>query len=70
MPYDLIIADNMWNLFTHFFRMEKGREDWTDEQIELSYNNDDVCEFIKWLSERESKEIKPVVIAKGEKNYE
>lgn len=59
---ELKIGDSIWNLFTHFFRTEKGYEKWTDEQIELSYNNDDVCEFVEWLSREETKQPKTFTI--------
>lgn len=41
--------EKVWQKFCEFFRNEKGHSDWTDEQIDLSRNDDDIEEFIKWL---------------------
>ena len=38
-----------WKSFVKFFREEKGYEDWTENEIELSMNNNDIVEFIIWL---------------------
>ena len=44
--HEFVIEDSIWDLFVQFFREEKGYENWTDEEIELSYNGDDVAEFV------------------------
>jgi len=38
----------LWESFMAFFRYVKGYEDWTDEQIAISMNNDDLKEYIEW----------------------
>lgn len=38
-----------WKEFVKFFREEKGYTDWTENEIELSMNNDDIKEFINYL---------------------
>ena len=39
----------LWESFMAFFRYVKGYEDWTDEQIAISMNNDDLKEYIEWV---------------------
>ena len=39
----------VWKKFVEFFRHEKGYEDWTEDEIEDSRNDDDTTEFIGWL---------------------
>lgn len=39
----------VWAKFVKFFREVKGYEDWTEDEIEASRNDDDTDEFIKWL---------------------
>lgn len=39
----------VWKKFVEFFRTEKGYEDWTEDEIELSRNDDDTTEFMVWL---------------------
>lgn len=39
----------VWQKFCEFFRTVKGYSDWTDEQIDLSRNDDDIEKFITWL---------------------
>ena len=39
----------LWESFMAFFRYVKGYEDWTDEQIAISMNNDDLKEYIEWI---------------------
>ena len=39
----------LWESFMAFFRYVKGYEDWTDEQIATSMNNDDLKEYIEWV---------------------
>lgn len=47
---DKILDDkNVWEKFCEFFREEKGYEDWTDEEIDISRNDDDFEQFVKWL---------------------
>ena len=41
--------ENIWKKFCEFFREEKGYEDWTDEEIDISRNDDDFEQFVKWL---------------------
>lgn len=65
--HEFVIEDSIWDLFVKFFREEKGYENWTDEEIELSYNGDDVAEFVAWLSEETTETPIVVVIASGEK---
>lgn len=50
----LAVDDSVWDLFVKFFREVKGYDTWTEEEIDLSMNNDDIVEFIKWLSEIET----------------
>lgn len=47
------LDEELWKEFTDFFRNEKGYEDWTDDEINLSLNDDDITEFIQYLKERE-----------------
>ena len=44
--------DKVWQKFCEFFREEKGYADWTDNEIDLSRNDDDIDEFIVWLVNR------------------
>lgn len=39
----------VWEKFVEFFRSVKGYDDWTEQQIEESRNQDDEEEFVKWL---------------------
>lgn len=39
----------VWNNFVKFFREEKGYEDWTEQEIEYSYNDDDIKSYMLWL---------------------
>lgn len=39
----------VWKKFVEFFRYEKGYEDWTEDEIECSRNDDDATEFLGWL---------------------
>lgn len=50
----LSVDDSAWELFVQFFREVKGYSDWSDDEIDLSMNNDDIVEFVKWLSEVET----------------
>ena len=65
--HEFVIENSIWDLFVQFFREEKGYENWTDDEIELSYNGDDVAEFVAWLSEATTENPVVVVIAAGEK---
>ena len=65
--HEFVNEDSIWDLFVKFFREEKGYENWTDEEIELSYNGDDVAEFVAWLSEETTENPVVVVISAGEK---
>lgn len=42
----------VWKKFVEFFRYEKGYEDWTEQEIEDSRNDDDTTEFLEWLVNR------------------
>ncbi len=42
----------VWKKFVEFFRYEKGYEDWTEQEIEDSRNDDDTTEFLEWLVKR------------------
>ena len=44
-----IASGDSWKEFVKFFREEKGYEDWTEEEIDLSMNDDDIEQFINWL---------------------
>ena len=48
--------EKVWKKFCEFFRTVKGYSDWSDEQIDLSRNDDDVEEFIAWLVNGQEKE--------------
>lgn len=65
--HEFVIEDSIWDLFVKFFREVKGYENWTGDEIELSYNGDDVAEFVAWLSEETTENPIVVVIASGEK---
>lgn len=65
--HEFVIEDSIWDLFIKFFREVKGYENWTDDEIELSYNGDDVAEFVAWLSEETTENPVVVVISAGEK---
>lgn len=53
------LEGKVWDKFVEFFRYEKGYEDWTEQEIEYSRNNDDITKFLEWLVEQmEAKEIK------------
>lgn len=65
--HEFVIEDSIWELFVKFFREVKGYENWTDDEIELSYNGDDVAEFVAWLSEETTENPVVVVISAGEK---
>ena len=43
--------ETIWKKFCEFFREEKGYEDWTDEEIDLSRNDDDFEQFVEWLAQ-------------------
>ena len=48
IKYDDIENQYLWESFMCFFRNVKGYSDWTDEQIALSMNNDDLKEYCEW----------------------
>ena len=41
--------ERVWAKFVEFFRNIKGYEDWSEDEIEFSRNQDDEEEFVKWL---------------------
>jgi hypothetical protein len=41
--------ERVWAKFVEFFRNVKGYEDWSEDDIEFSRNQDDEEEFVKWL---------------------
>lgn len=49
IKYDNVGYQHIWEGFLYFFRNEKGYSDWTDEQIALSMNNDDLKEYCEWI---------------------
>lgn len=44
-----ILQNKIWDAFTTYFREIKGYEDWTDEQIDGSFCDDDIIEFIYYI---------------------
>lgn len=51
VEYDNPLVEALWEDFMLFFRVEKGYNDWTDEQISLSVNEDDIDEFCKFIKD-------------------
>ena len=49
IEYDNFEEQKLWESFIAFFRYIKGYSDWTDEQIAISMNNDDLKEYCKWV---------------------
>lgn len=47
--YDDPMVEAIWNCFILFFRSEKGYNDWTEGQIALSMNQDDIDEFCLFI---------------------
>lgn len=41
--------ERVWVKFVEFFRNVKGYDDWSEDDIEFSRNQDDEEEFVKWL---------------------
>lgn len=41
--------ERVWVKFVEFFRNVKGYDDWSEDDIEFSCNQDDEEEFVKWL---------------------
>ena len=50
------LEGKVWDKFVEFFRYEKGYEDWTEQEIEYSRNNDDITKFLEWLVKELSEE--------------
>ena len=48
-PWGVQMNGKVWNKFVEFFRTEKGYEDWAEDEIEFSRNDDDTTEFMVWL---------------------
>ena len=56
------LEGKVWDKFVEFFRYEKGYEDWTENEIEYSRNNDDATEFMVWLvNQLEAKELEKTI---------
>ena len=55
----------VWKNFVRFFREEKGYEDWTEQEIENSYNDDDIESYMLWLC-NEIEDLKNKLNMKGE----
>lgn len=68
--HNLILDDNLWDLFVKFFREIKGYQDWTEEQIDLSMNNDDIQEFITWIATQTTDKPLDILIMIGSNNLE
>lgn len=68
--HNLIIDDNLWSLFVKFFREIKGYQDWTEEQINLSMNNDDVQEFVTWIATQTTDKPLDILIMINSNNLE
>lgn len=49
--YDNYEEQKLWESFVAFFKYIKGYNDWTDEEIARSMNNDDIKEYIEWVKE-------------------
>lgn len=45
-------SGKVWQAFVKFFREEKGYDTWTEDEIDLSMNDDDIEQFILWLVEQ------------------
>lgn len=45
------IDSKIWDLFVQFFREVKLYDDWTEEEIDFSMNNDDINEFLEFIKE-------------------
>lgn len=51
VEYNNFEEQKLWESFTAFFRNIKGYNNWTDEEIARSMNNDDIKEYIEWVKE-------------------
>lgn len=49
VEYSKFEEQQLWESFIAFFKYVKGYSDWTDEEIAISMNNDDINEYIKWV---------------------
>lgn len=49
VSYNALEDQRIWEAFLDFFRNVKGYNDWTDEEIATSMNNDDIQEFCKYI---------------------
>lgn len=47
---DITISDKAWGYFKEFWN--ERHDDWTDEQIDYAYNNDDIEQFLDWLCDK------------------
>ena len=48
------LDEDLWKAFTKFFREVKGHEEYSDDEINMSMNEDDVNDFIEYLNNKES----------------
>ena len=46
---EILDNEQVWKKFCEFFRNIKGCSDWSDDEIDLSRNDDDFKEFVIWL---------------------
>lgn len=60
---NFIFSEGAWKLFLDYFRFEACHDDWTDEQIEMSCNNDDIIDFLKWFLREKTEEPTTVVLS-------
>ena len=49
--------EKTWQKFCEFFRNKKGYVDCTEDEVNMSYNEDDVNEFVDWLVNETGKEV-------------
>lgn len=50
------LDEDLWEEFTDWFRFEQCHDDWTDDEINISLNEDDIEEFIEYLKERDDED--------------
>ena len=52
-----LLNEDVWKAFTNWFRYEAGHPEYTDDEIELSRNDDDVERFIEYLVNKNKEEV-------------